>query len=118
MRLTFGLEPWRIGLIVAGLGLAFAGTLGLAGPPGARTSVWHEYAPAAAAVLGLLMVLAAFYGRQTTSTAGIGSNLSIGLLAVPLLFTVANLSPEWKVILGASAVVGIALAVVIARRRA
>jgi hypothetical protein len=115
MRLTFGLEPWRIGLIVAGLGLAFAGTLGLAGPPGARTS---EYAPAAAAVLGLLMVLAAFYGRQTTSTAGIGSNLSIGLLAVPLLFTVANLSPEWKVILGASAVVGIALAVVIARRRA
>jgi hypothetical protein len=126
MRRTIGFEPWRIGLIVAGLSLAFAGALTLGGPPGSPRSVWHEFAPAGAAVVGLLVVLAGLFGRQTASSGEapgsiltIGSNLTIGLyLLLPLLSYVGNLSPEWKVILGVWAVAGIVMAAVIARRRA
>jgi len=123
MRLTVDLEPWRISLIVAGLSVAFAGALTLGGPPAAHESAWREYAPAAAGVVGLLVVLAGLIGRKDTSP-DVGSAAVFNLpivclyLVLPALSYLANLSPEWKVILGLWAVGGIVVARVISRRRA
>jgi hypothetical protein len=120
VRLTLGREPWRIGLIVAGLSVAFAGALTLGGPPVTHPTVWHEYAPVAAGVVGLLVVLGGVAGGRDTSpdVGSAPSNVSIFLyLVLPVLSYLGNLSPEWKVILGVWAVAGILMAVVIARRR-
>ena len=120
MRLNFsdGLESWRVGLILAGLGLAFAGTLLLDGSRESGPSMGRDIAVGAAAIVGLLMVVAGLIGRQTTSSAAARPSLiPLVYLVLPVISYLAKLSTGWKLILGAWCVGGIIAAVIIARRR-
>jgi hypothetical protein len=122
MRVTGSnrLEPWRIGLILTGLAVAFGGVFVSGWLWGTVSSTGLDFAMGGAAVVGLLMVLAGFVGSQSsTSTGAAGSNLTICLFVVlPLLSYLTELSTGWKFILGAWGLGVVVAAVVIARRRA
>lgn len=126
--LTGGLESWRIALMVTGLVISFGGVFIFGWLWGAAVwSTGREIAMVGAVVVGLLIVLASFIGSQTSPSAGDadasgGSGLGLlallPIVALPMLFYLTRLSPEWRVILAVGCVGSLAAIALFARRRA